>query len=176
MTKTIRFGAAGIAMFAALGMSSAASAQDATATATAEILEALTLVNDNALDFGTLVVDTAGGSVSIAPTTGAASVCAGSVICSGTSAPAGFTADGQAGATIDINLPASAAELRHVDFATSTAIQHNIPLAFSGSATSLTLDATTGTGTFLVGGTLTLDGSEIPGVYSTQFQVSVNYQ
>ena len=60
MTKTIRFGAAGIAMFAAIGMGSAAHAQSATADATAEILDALTLTADNELDFGTMVVSGAG--------------------------------------------------------------------------------------------------------------------
>ena len=76
MTKKLRFAAAGVAMCAAMGMSSAASAQDATATATAEILEALQLTNTNALDFGTLVVDGA-GSVTIAASGAASAVCAG---------------------------------------------------------------------------------------------------
>ena len=65
MTKTIRFGAAGIAMFAALGMSSAAHADTETANASVEILDALVLTNTAGLDFGALVVSGTGGTVSL---------------------------------------------------------------------------------------------------------------
>lgn len=176
MTKTIRFGAATVAMFAAMGMTSAASAQDsATATATAEIFEALTVTNNAPLDFGTLVVDAAGG-VNINPGPGEVSSCSGSVICIGTSNPALFVANGQPGAIIDITLPSAAGELRHTGNLTSTNPEHNIDLALSLGATTLGLDAVNGDAGFHVGGSLNLDGSEIAGTYTTTFDVTVNYQ
>ena len=174
MTKKLRFAAAGVAMCAAMGMSSAASAQDATATATAEVLEALQLTNNNALDFGTLVVDGA-GTVTIAASATASAACSGSVVCSGTSSAANFTVTGSDGRTVDVNLPTANGELRHTGFTASTNPEHNIPLSgFTSSSASVTL--TGGTADFDVGGTITLDGSEIEGVYETTFDVSVNYQ
>lgn len=174
MNKTIRFGAAGLAMFAAIGTSSAASAQDATATARAEILEALTLTNNAALDFGTLVVDGAGAVVVGASDT-AQAVCSGQVVCSGTSAAADFTVDGSDGRVVEINLPSADGELRHANFGASTLDEHNIPLTnFTASGATVTL--TGGTADFQVGGTITLDGTEIEGLYSTTFDVTVNYQ
>ena len=55
MNKTIRYSAAAVAMAAAMGMSSVAHADTATADATAEVLEALVLTNTNDLDFGAMV-------------------------------------------------------------------------------------------------------------------------
>ncbi|MEM6586599.1 MAG: hypothetical protein AAF692_12680, partial [Pseudomonadota bacterium] len=79
MTKTIRIGAAGIAMFAALGVSSAASAQTTVdADARAEILNPLTLAADGQLDFGRIISDGA-GTVQLYATDG--NVCSADLIC-----------------------------------------------------------------------------------------------
>ncbi|MEM7780445.1 MAG: DUF4402 domain-containing protein [Pseudomonadota bacterium] len=174
MTKKFRIGAAGVAMFAALGMGSAAQAQSATADANAEILEALLLTNNSALDFGTLVVDGA-GTVTIAAAPLATAACAGDVICSGTSTPANFTVDGSDGRVVEVNLPPVDGELRHTGFAASAAPEHNIDLDdFTQSSGTVTL--TGGTADFDIGGRLTLDGSEIEGAYTTTFEITVNYQ
>ena len=91
MTKTIRFGAAGIAMFAALGLGSAAHADTASADATAEVLAALELTNTAPLNFGTVVLNagSTGGLVDVDPS--GFRTCGGDVICGpgGAEQPAG---------------------------------------------------------------------------------------
>jgi hypothetical protein len=176
MTKTIRFGAAGIALFAAMGMSNAALAQDASATATAEVLEALTLTNTAPLDFGTMVVDGA-GSVSLAAD-GTLDCSVGDIVCSGTSGVAAFDVTGTASRVITINLPTAAVDLIHSGFAgAADPDQFRIELdAFvsDGTGDEITLD-TSGEGSFTVGGTITLDGNEAAGIYTGSFDVSVEY-
>ena len=174
MTKKLRFGAAGIAMFAAIGMGSTASAQDSdTATATVEVLEALTLDNVDGLDFGTIVVDTGtpgGGTVTIGGSQGSTATCSGQVICSGTSAPASFDVTGAAGQTVEINLPADNS------VALDNGNGETITVTEFIAAQTVDLDATTGDARFYVGGTIAIAGTESPGVYSANFSVSVNYQ
>lgn len=178
MTKSIRFGAAGIAMFAAMGMSSVAHADTATADATAEVLDALVLNNTAALDFGTMVVSGA-GTVTLA-SDGSLDCSATDIVCSGTTSVAGFTVEGTANKAVTINLPTGDVELRHPSYTAGTAAEHSIVLnAFSssengGSGPEVTLDGL-GDGTFNVGGTITLDGSEEAGVFDATFDVSVEY-
>lgn len=178
MTKTIRFGAAGIAMFAALGMGTAAHADTATADATAEVLDALILNNDTALDFGTMVV-TGAGTVTI-ESDGSVDCTAADIVCSGTTSVAGFSVEGTANKSVTINLPTSGVELRHPDHTLATAAEHTIELnGFTSSENGangpeVALNGT-GDATFDVGGTINLDGSEAAGVFSGTFTVSVEY-
>ena len=178
MTKTIRLGAAGIAMFAALGMSSAAHADTATADATAEVLDALVLNNTAALDFGTMVVSGAGTVTLFSD--GSLDCAAADIICSGTTSVANFTVAGTANKAVTINLPTADVELRHPSYTAATAAEHSIILnAFTssengGSGPEVTLDAA-GDASFDVGGTISLDGSEEAGVFDATFDVSVEY-
>ena len=174
MKKTIRFGAAGIAMIAAMGMSSVAHADNATADATAEILDALQLTNENALDFGTMVI-AGGGSVTLA-SDGTLDCTATDIVCSGTTGVADFAVDGTFNKAVTINLPTDDVELRHPAYTAATADAHDIILsAFTSSAGGeVTLDGD-GLGAFDVGGTITMDGSEVAGVYTGSFTVTVEY-
>ncbi|MEE4206668.1 MAG: DUF4402 domain-containing protein [Erythrobacter sp.] len=175
MTKMIRFGAAGVALFAAMGMSNAAFAQDATATATAEVLDALTLNNNVGLDFGTMVVD-GGGTVSLAAD-GTLDCSAADIVCSGTTAVATFDVTGTANKAVTINLPTTSIDLQHPDFTGASVGEHTIVLdAFvsSGTGDEITLDGA-GDGSFTVGGSITFDGSEVAGIYTGSFDVSVEY-
>lgn len=178
MTKTLRFGAAGVAMFAALGMSSAAHADTATADATAEVLDALVLNADATLDFGAMVV-TGGGTVTIQAD--GTLVCTDpDITCSGTTSVAAFSVEGTANKAVTINLPTASVELRHPSYTPLTAQEHAIDLdsftssANGGSGPEVTLDAA-GDATFDVGGTITLDGNEVAGIYDGTFDVSVDY-
>lgn len=178
MNKTIRFGAAGIAMFAAISMSSAAHADTATADATAEILDALVLNNDSALDFGAMVVSGA-GVVTLAAD-GTLTCASADIICSGTTGVAGFSVEGTAAKAVTINLPSASVELRHPNYTLATAAEHVVVLdTFTSSengasGAEVTLDAA-GDATFNVGGTITLDGSEVAGTYDGTFDVTVEY-
>lgn len=185
-----RYGAAGVALAAALGMASAAQAADnADATATAEVLSALTLTNNTGLDFGGMVLTGVAGTVTL-PASGAQTFdCdggSGNIVCSGTTGLATFSITG---GTVDkfvkINLPAGDTVLQHNTIATADA-QHQIVLNgldsdatfvadVAGDYYEVQLDAVNGEADFAVGGTINLDGDEVPGVYEGTFNVSVEY-
>ncbi len=172
MTKNIRFGAAGVALAALVSMNSAAHAQDATATATAEVLTALTLTWDTVpLDFGGILVDTVaatGGSLTLAPD--GTDTCGTGIICSGTTTVAGFDVTGSGGRVVTVTVPTGTVNLNHATLATS------IPLtAITSSDATVTTDAA-GDASFTVGGTITVAATQAAGVYSNTFQVSVDYQ
>lgn len=198
MTKTIRFGAATAALAAALSMSTVAHAQASdTATATAEVLQALTLASDGSdLDFGSMVV-TGAGVVSL-DADGNFDCTDADIVCSGTTSVAGFDVTGTASKNVTINLPSATVELRHTDydatdptlsgadyvieldsFDSNSAYYNNTtdpldPTIITSEWYELQLDAS-GDGSFDVGGAITFDGSEIAGVYSADFTVSVEY-
>lgn len=198
MTKTIRFGAAGVALAAALSMTSVAHAQDSdTATATAEVLQALTVVSDGSdLDFGAMVVSGA-GTVSL-DADGNFDCTDTDIVCSGTTSVAHFDVTGTADKFVTINLPSTTVELRHSaydatdptlsgpdyvieldGFVSNNAYYNNTvdptdPTIILSEWYELQLDAS-GDGAFDVGGEITFDGSEVAGVYSQDFTVSVEY-
>lgn len=166
MLKSIRLGAAGVAIAATLGMTSAAHAVTAEAHATAEILEQLTLAEVNALDFGVIAVNGA-GTVVVAPNSTV--TCGANLICTGTAAAGQLTVDGSAGATVAISLPSTATTL------------NNIPASESMDVTGLTLSNATlvlsgSPDAFTVGGTLSVAAGQAAGTYTGTFDVEVEYQ
>jgi len=182
MTKTFRTVAAGVALFAAVGMGSAAHAQvSQSADASAEILAALQLTNDASLDFGSLILNatSTGGTVEVNGS--GTRTCNGQVICgpAGSEQPAQFTITGAANSTIDVtvqNLVNSPVTLTHTANVGSTSANHNIELTALDDGSLGGFTAFSGSETFNVGGTINLDGSEIAGTYEGSFSVTVAYQ
>lgn len=187
MKNTYRIGAAGVAMIAALGMASAAHAAPVTATATAraEIVKALTVVKDTDLDFGKIAITGAAGTVTVDPD-GTVSNCDATLTCYSTTTGAKFdVTTGSAGKSLTVTLPADAVLLR----AGGTAGNAFDELELSSYTTDATdnggvynvvlVDDGTGTGngiaSFSIGGTLSFDGSELEGVYTTTISVDVDY-
>lgn len=181
MTKIFRTAAAGVAMFAAVGMGSAAHAQQTeSADATATVLAALQLTNDADLDFGNLVVSGAGTST---VTAGGSRSCTADVTCAagGSEAAAAFTVTGDAGTTVSVTVQdptAVGAEITlvHSANAGSTNNEHNIELTSLVDNSGGSYTNFSGSETFEIGGTIALDGSEIAGTYSASFDVTVEYQ
>lgn len=174
MINKIRYGAAGVALAAALGMGSVAQAQDnANATATAEILDALTLTLDSgSLNFGNIVVN--GGGTAVLANDG--TLTCTTVICSGTtSVPTFRVAGGTTGADVDITYTIAAPLLRAGGTVGNAADEIVLSGLNSDQAGEVITIAATDT-LFNVGGTLTLDGSEVAGTYSANFNVRVTYQ
>jgi hypothetical protein len=173
MRNSLRFVAVGAALAAASFATSASAAASATATATAEILQSLTLTADSALDFGQIAANT-GGTVKVNADSTVAQT--GSVVWTGTRAPAGFTVTGSKGASVVVTLPSSASTLylggNSASPDTMTLDQFNANPV--GGVTQL--DATTGTATFAVGGRLSVASAQTAGTYSGTFAVSVEYQ
>jgi hypothetical protein len=188
MKKFLRFGAASAVVAASLGMSTVANAQDsASADAFAEILTALTLEFDTGspLDFGAMVVTGAGGVVSLDASTGTLDCSIATIVCSGTTGLAAFSITaGTPGKNVTINFDTPSVKLFNL---AGTGAAYELELGnFNSDAPEVT-DSTTfdtyyevgldggGLGAFLVGGDLTFDGTEVPGLYEGTFDVSVEY-
>ncbi len=177
MKKAFRIGATGVAIAAAMGMSSVAHADNADATATAEILEALTLdlQTGTSLDFGSMVVSAA-STVSLDAATGALDCTDAGVTCTGTSGVPTFDVGGTANKEVTINLPASIT-MNHTNGTDSLSVGS---IASDGAVDpltgdeSVTLDAA-GDASFSVGGEISVDENTEPGVYTGTFNVSVEY-
>jgi hypothetical protein len=182
MKLTYRFGTAGIAMIAALGLSSAANAapQTATANAKAEIVSALTITKAADLDFGKIAINTSGTGGTVMVATSGAETCAATLTCYSTTSAAKFDiTNGTVGKTLTVKLPASAT----LTTGGGAANQQLSLASFTTDATAtatpglytVTLDST-GKAAFAVGGTLTLDGDEVQGAYSAPLTFDVDYQ
>ena len=187
MKKFLRFGAASAVVAASLGMSTVAQAQDsASADAFAEILTALELSLDTGskLDFGAMVV-TGAGVVSLDAATGNLDCSDTDIVCSGTTELAAFSITAGTAlkdVTINFDTPSvtllrgggtvgTAADELELDNFNSDATLVTDPL---GDYYEVTLSGT-GTAAFEVGGDLTFDGTEVAGVYTGTFDVSVEY-
>jgi large exoprotein involved in heme utilization and adhesion len=167
MRNTLRIALVGAALSAVSFTSAASAATSATANATAEVLSTLTLTADSALNFGQIAANTGGDVIVNADGTVAST---GSLISTGTRAPAGFTVGGTPNANVVVTLPVSATLTRQTgtETMTITAFNSNPPGAFQLNGL--------GAGTFSVGGTLTVASGQVAGVYNGNFNVSVEYQ
>lgn len=175
MINKLRYGAAGVAIAAAMGMGSVAHAADnADATAQAEILAALTLdlQTGTLLDFGQMVVN---GADTVVLDPAANLTCGTNLVCSGTpSVPAFDISGGTANKDVTVNLPTSAITLLRQGGTGGVAADEIELDTFTASSTTVTLDGA-GDGTFTVGGTIHIDGTESAGVFDGTFNVSVEY-
>ena len=171
MIKNMRFAAAGALIAAGLALPNMAhAAVSDTATATAEILEAIAIVADGTdLDFGTIAIkDLASGTADVTLSSANALTCpTATFVCDGTTSVPTFNVTGYNGASVAVTLTDAA-----IDLSDGT---NTMPLALSLSDTSITLDGS-GEGSFTVGGTLTVASGQVAGVYSGTFEANVEYQ
>ena len=167
MKAILRTAVAGLAI-ASLGIASSASAATATANAEAEILDSLTLTvqaGDDLLDFGLIADNGAGGTVDV-PAGSNVPSCAGGLVCSGTGASPNFDLLGEPGLLVAISFTDATPDI--------TSGGNTMTYALTSSANSLNLSGT-GTGTFDVGGTLTVAANQPAGVYTGTFEVVAVY-
>ena len=156
---------AGSAVLATTFGATSANAASATANATANIVQAITIAENTVLNFGTIVPTTSAANVSV--DTASVRSCGAGLTCSGTAASGNFTATGTASQGVNISVGGA-----------TTLTGAGAPMALSGltlSNATATLSAG-GTTTFTVGGTLTVGASQAAGVYSGTYTVNVNYQ
>jgi hypothetical protein len=150
-----------VAAFAATG----AQAATAPGTATANIVQALTIAETEQLDFATIVPSGAAATVQV--NSAGSRTCGGGLTCSGTTTAGAFTATGTPNQSVTISTDATA---------TLTSGANNMSVSgIAPSAATGTLSAG-GTLTFTVGGTLNVGASQAAGVYSGSYNVNVNYQ
>lgn len=170
-TKFMKAVLAGTAV-AALGFgSTGAQAATASATANATILAPVTLTNNLSLEFGTIVPDAVGGTVTIDHA--GAQTCSGALVCSGTTRAAQFTATATIGQTIDIDVPVTTATLNRSGGGASMLVS-NLNLVGNVSATSVAMVGASYV--FTVAGQLAVSGSQMAGVYQGSFNVNADYQ
>jgi hypothetical protein len=142
-----------------------ANAASATANATANIVQAITIAENTVLNFGTIVPSASAATVAV--DTGSVRTCGGGLTCSGTAASGAFTATGTANQAVSISVGGA-----------TTLTGAGSPMAL-GSLTLSNATATLsggGTTSFTVGGTLTVGASQAAGVYNGTYTVNVNYQ
>lgn len=139
------------------------------ATATARIYTPLTLVKDSDLDFGTIVISGTGFTGELVSVSQAGVVTCGggtNLVCDDTVASAAnFTVSGTIGADVRVTVPASV---------TMNGSNGGSLSMTPDSPTPLTLDGS-GTGTFGVGGTISIDATTTDGVYTGDFDVTAEY-
>jgi len=161
-----------IAMF---GFATSSFAQvSATASSTATIIEPITIEIDQNMNFGNLAVSATGGTVVLSPaaaalrdvTGGGAGVTLPKT--KGTVQAASFTIGGQAGYTYAVTLPTE-------DITLSGSVSGDMTLGTFTSSND-NGEGTVGS-TLYVGGTLTVDASEVAGTYTndSDLSVTVNY-
>lgn len=173
MKSTYRIGAAGAAVIAALTLASAAQAAPVTAQATAraEIVQALTVTNTADLDFGSIALSGVAGTV-VVDTNGAATCT--NVTCYGTTSAASFDVTGSFNKTLTVSIPVTTT----LGNGTDTIALNNYTTSAAAVAGetyyTMVLDGS-GLGTFSVGGTLNLQGTESEGTYTGTFDVAVDY-
>jgi hypothetical protein len=157
---------AGTAIVAVTFGASSANAATATANATAEIVEALTITETDVLEFGTIVPGAAASTVAITP--GGVVTCGAGLTCSGTTAAGAFLIEGTSGYVVDISSDASTT-------LSDGGVNSMSVTGLTVSAATATLDVA-GEATFTVGGTLNVGANQVAGVYNGTFTVTANYQ
>ena len=163
----------GIAVAASLLASAAASAAPVAATknatGTASILKSLSILKKTDLDFGELVVTTAGTAV-IDPLSGAVTT-TGTIVPVGTAGhPATFTATGSKNSVVNIRIPSTAVTLTRVGGGGTMTVSN---WTLDGKSNrKFPLNSAFN---FNVGGTLNVGTNQPDGTYTGTFTVTVQY-
>lgn len=175
MTKFMTRAAMGAALAAAALTAGTAHAQDsATATASANILQSITVTNSQGLDFGTIVPGAAASTVVVTPgssTVASARTCGAGLTCSGTFSRAVFDVTGTHAALVDVTGDSS------VVIVNADGDTMNVALTYSNTSVTLVraTAAATPAASFYVGGTLSVGADQAAGAYSQVFNVTVDY-
>jgi Mat/Ecp fimbriae major subunit len=152
---------------ATLGSAGSAFAASATATASATIVQAISVTNTAPLNFGSIAPSAAGGNV-VVDSADTRSSCTGGNFCSGAVTSANFTVAGAPSYNYSITLPATAASLTGAGSPMSVS-------SFAHSAGATPALSAAGAASFKVGGTLAVGASQAAGLYTGTFVVNVDY-
>ena len=175
MMTMFRRGALGAAIAVAALSSGTAFAQDsATATASANILQSITVTNSAGLDFGTIVPSGSASTVTVVQgnaTTAATRTCGAGLTCSGGFSRAVFDITGSHAALVDITGDAN------VTLSNANGDTMAVALTYSNTQVTLTraTAASTPAASFYVGGVLSVGADQAAGAYSEVFNVTVDY-
>jgi hypothetical protein len=178
MKSVLRYTAAGLA-FATVGLASNASAATGTASARAEILSNLTVnvvTTDATLNFGQITDNGVIGTSTVSVTPLDVRTCGANLTCGSGVTPnaPSFNVTGFANQSVAVTFPNAVEVLDRVGGALGAMPWHMNVGTFTSSAATVTLSGT-GTGSFSIGGTLTVNAGQAPGVYTGSVAVQVEY-
>jgi hypothetical protein len=170
MNKLSMICAAGVLACAFASTAAEAAPVSAPANGKAIILIPLKLTKVQDLDFGTVVTSASAGSVTVDPSSGAATPSGGVTLVGATSAAAQFDFAGTANQQVDFTITSS------LPILLSDGVGDTLPLtALNLSSATATVDPTTLTVQVGVGGTIDVNANQMDGIYTGQFDVTANY-
>jgi hypothetical protein len=183
MKAILRTAAAGLAIATFGVASSASAATNDDAQVTAEILTALSVdvvAGDDTLDFGTIADGGIVGATNVVVSSaGVRGACPALLQCGGTTDAPTFRITGLSGLPVDISVRNATESL---NLPVGTVVPAGFAAAMTVSAFTLsdanaqiTLDGTAANDSFSVGGTLSVNPNQYPGVYSGTLTVDVAY-
>ncbi|TQV74409.1 DUF4402 domain-containing protein [Denitrobaculum tricleocarpae] len=164
MNKLFKFAAASAVGVAVAASASSAFATDETGNASAQIQQAISIVENTPMDFGNVAVDGSGGTVTIS-TAGAVTGPAGYSF-SGSPAAGNFTASGDASTAVTISFTAGTLT------GPGTAMTIN---NFTNDAGGTPTTDGAGDLAFNVGADLVVNAAQASGAYAGTYTVTVNY-
>ncbi len=164
--SNIKLGLLGVSALTVVAFATQAQAADVTGNASATIQSAITLTEDTAMDFATIVADAAGDTVSLAADDSISAT--GSSTFSGTAAAGAFSATGSPSAAVTISFSSG-------DTLTGPGTAMGIGTFVTDAGGSPAFDGT-GNLAFNVGADLTVGASQAPGAYSGTYTLTVDYQ
>ncbi len=167
--KKLLIVAGAVSALALTGVPAQAATPTTQATATARIVQPLTIASARDLDFGTIVLSgTAPYTDTITLSRAGAVTCGSDVTCSGTTKSARYTMTGTRDQRVSITVSPTIALVN------GTQTSPDLTLTVDAPATAL-LDAT-GNGGFNIGGSIDVSDTTVDGVYAGTFDVSADYQ
>lgn len=166
MTINLR-GALGLAgaLTAALAATAPAHAQSATGDVSVRVLQAITVTKSSDLSFGKVLPASAPSTVAIAED--GTRTCGTGLKCFGTTTSGGFNVTASTGETVSVSIDTPSITL-------SNGGSQTMGVTLNSSTRTMSLPS--GSGSFRVGGTLSVGANQAAGNYSGQYTVSVAYQ
>lgn len=159
----------GVALAATPASAAAVAVTGTKPQAKVTILKPLVLTRTADLNFGTVLLGTFTGSVNVSMSQAGVLSCGTGVTCSGTSSVGGYNVKGTNNQVVTISAP-------NVTMNNQTTAGSSIVVTLSApGSVSLPNSGNTGVN-FAVGGSFSIDGTTVDGVYAGDMNVTVDYQ
>lgn len=179
LSRAVKASLVAVALAATLGMSATASAAQTNGAAESVVVRPMTLVKTDDLEFGSLIIGTTSGTLTINAATNARSA-TGGVTLVGSGHRATFQGAASVGAVVVITGSNTATLARAGGLAAP--LLANLTRTAGSGVTTLTIPligtvtiVSTGVQTYYVGGTLNVPPNQMEGDYSGTFTLTVNY-
>jgi hypothetical protein len=149
-----------------------AQSSSVTTNGTTTIVQPVTIAQNSALSFGTIVRPTSGSStISIGTGADTVSTTGSAIVLRGTTSRARYTLTGEGGEIVSITMPATF----NMSKSGATDLVVTLTRSPSGNATLSGTAGSTGTAALDIGGSFPISSTTVVGDYSGSFAVSVAY-